>query len=111
MIETARLRLRDWTEQDSEPFYRIASDPRVMEFFPAPLSREESDGLIARIQARQAKHGFTFPNHRSFWACSIVTQTASASEPGSIFIFWIQVSRSRRSRCTLRPTRTTGKSR
>jgi RimJ/RimL family protein N-acetyltransferase len=31
-----------------------------MEFFPAPLSRDESDGLLARIQAHQAKHGFTF---------------------------------------------------
>jgi RimJ/RimL family protein N-acetyltransferase len=60
VIETARLRLRDWTEHDREPFHRITSDPRVMEFFPAPLSREESDGLIARIQAHQAKHGFTF---------------------------------------------------
>jgi RimJ/RimL family protein N-acetyltransferase len=39
---------------------RITSDPRVMEYFPAPLSREESDALIARIEAHQQQHGFTF---------------------------------------------------
>ena len=31
-----------------------------MEYFPAPLSREESDALIARIEAHQQQHGFTF---------------------------------------------------
>jgi RimJ/RimL family protein N-acetyltransferase len=60
MIETARLRLRDWCDQDREPFHRINSDPRVMEYFPAPLTREESDTLIDRIEAHQAQHGFTF---------------------------------------------------
>lgn len=58
-IETARLLLRDWRESDHEPFHRIASDPRVMEFFPAPLSREESDSLIARCEAHGRQHGFT----------------------------------------------------
>jgi len=60
MIETARLRLRDWRDQDREPFHRITSDPLVMEYFPAPLSREESGALIDRIKAHQAQHGFTF---------------------------------------------------
>ncbi|MGA3235151.1 MAG: GNAT family N-acetyltransferase [Bryobacteraceae bacterium] len=59
-VETARLRLRDWRDQDREPFYRMNSDPRVMEFFPAPLSREESDALVDRIEAHQQRHGFTF---------------------------------------------------
>jgi ribosomal-protein-alanine N-acetyltransferase len=60
MIETTRLHLRDWRDADREPFHRITSDPRVMEYFPAPLSREESGALIARIEAHQAQHGFTF---------------------------------------------------
>jgi RimJ/RimL family protein N-acetyltransferase len=60
MIETARLHLRDWRASDREPFHRINSDPRVMEYFPAPLSCEESDSLIARIEAHQAQYGFTF---------------------------------------------------
>ena len=75
MIETARLRLRAWREQDRAPFHRIASDPRVMEFFPAPLSRDQSDGLIARLEAHHAQHGFTF-----FAAELIDTELAGTSE-------------------------------
>jgi RimJ/RimL family protein N-acetyltransferase len=59
-IETPHLHLRNWRDQDREPFHRINSDPRVMEHFPAPLSREESDSLIARIESHQAQHSFTF---------------------------------------------------
>ena len=33
-------------------------DPRVMEFFPACLSREESDALADRIEAHFDRHGF-----------------------------------------------------
>lgn len=58
VIETARLILRRWKESDREPFARINADPRVMEFFPACLSREESDGLIARAEAHFGTHGF-----------------------------------------------------
>ena len=57
-LETARLRLRRWRESDREPFYRMNSDPRVMEFFPACLTREESDALIARSEAHFDAHGF-----------------------------------------------------
>lgn len=57
-LETPRLILRRWTEADREPFYRINSDPRVMEFFPACLTREESDATIARIEAHFEMHGY-----------------------------------------------------
>ena len=60
MIETERLLLRPWRDADREPFFRITSDPRVMEFFPAVLTREQSDGLIDRCQAHYVQHGFTF---------------------------------------------------
>jgi RimJ/RimL family protein N-acetyltransferase len=60
MIETPRLLLRAWRDQDREPFQRINSDPRVMEYFTSPLSPEESDALMARIAAHQQQHGFTF---------------------------------------------------
>jgi RimJ/RimL family protein N-acetyltransferase len=58
ILETSRLILRRWREADSEPFYRINSDPRVMEFFPACLTHAESDALIARADAHFEKHGF-----------------------------------------------------
>jgi RimJ/RimL family protein N-acetyltransferase len=51
VVETARLRLRNWREADFEPFARLNADPRVMEFFPRPLERAESDALAARQRA------------------------------------------------------------
>jgi RimJ/RimL family protein N-acetyltransferase len=60
MLETPRLRLRPWRESDREPFRRMNADPRVMEFFAATLSSEESDAMILRIQAHTAQHGFGF---------------------------------------------------
>jgi RimJ/RimL family protein N-acetyltransferase len=58
MIETPRLILRPWRESDREPFARMNADARVMEFFPAMLSREESDALVGRAMAHLDRHGF-----------------------------------------------------
>jgi RimJ/RimL family protein N-acetyltransferase len=57
-VRTERLILRRWRESDREPFARMNADPKVMEFFPATLSREESEGLVDRIEAHFAEHGF-----------------------------------------------------
>ena len=58
MIETERLLLRRWREEDREPFYRLNSDARVMEFFPECLTRAHSDSLVDRINEHFKKHGF-----------------------------------------------------
>src|SRR5580700_9396888 len=58
MIRTARLTLREWTEADRAPFAVINADPRVMEFMPQCLSREESDAMVNRIESHFAEHGF-----------------------------------------------------
>ncbi len=50
LIETPRLLLRQWRDGDLEPFARLNADHRVMEFFPARLSREESDRTAAAIR-------------------------------------------------------------
>ena len=39
-IETERLLLRAWKEEDVEPYYQINQDPRVLEFLAGPLSME-----------------------------------------------------------------------
>ena len=57
MIETERLLLRDSEKRDREPFARLNSDPRVMEFMPARLSPVgkaiswliASRGILARM--------------------------------------------------------------
>ncbi len=57
-LVTERLLLREWRDVDGEPFARMNADPRVMEFFPAPLTREESDALLGRARAHFARHGW-----------------------------------------------------
>jgi RimJ/RimL family protein N-acetyltransferase len=58
VLETDRLILREWRQSDREPFARLNADPRVMEFMPALLSRDESDGLAERIQEHFRGRGF-----------------------------------------------------
>lgn len=57
-LTTARLTLRRWRDADRTPFQGINADPRVMEFFPAPLTPEESDSGIARVEQHFDRHGF-----------------------------------------------------
>jgi RimJ/RimL family protein N-acetyltransferase len=57
-VRSARLILRRWQPRDREAFASLNADPRVMEFFPAVLSRQESDALTDRIEAHFEQHGF-----------------------------------------------------
>jgi RimJ/RimL family protein N-acetyltransferase len=57
-LTSSRLLLRRWHAEDREHFARLNADPRVMQFFPAPLSREESDRQIERFEQHFAQHGF-----------------------------------------------------
>lgn len=65
-METARLLLRRWRPGDRAPFARINADPRVMEFYPAPLNREQSDALIDRFESHFVQHGF------GLWAAELL---------------------------------------
>jgi RimJ/RimL family protein N-acetyltransferase len=60
MIETERLVLRRWEKRDRGPFAALNADPEVMRFLGPgfPLTREESDGLVDRIEAGFEEHGF-----------------------------------------------------
>ncbi|WP_288130046.1 GNAT family N-acetyltransferase [Microbulbifer sp.] len=58
--QTERLQLRQWRNEDREPFAAMNADPRVMEFFPALLSREESDAAIDRQITHIEKYGWGF---------------------------------------------------
>lgn len=55
---TDRLILRPWREDDRAPFAAMNADPAVMEHFPAPLTRAESDALIDRSRLEAARRGF-----------------------------------------------------
>jgi RimJ/RimL family protein N-acetyltransferase len=55
---TDRLLLRPWLPRDRAPFAAMNADPRVMEHFPAALTRRESDELIERMQRRLLQDGY-----------------------------------------------------
>lgn len=65
ILHTERLILRPWRQEDFEPLAKLTSDPRVMEFFPATLTREESDQLASRLKENIEKNGY------GFWAVEL----------------------------------------
>ncbi len=64
-IRTERLLLRRWRPEDLAPFAVMNTDPRVTEFLPTPLTREQSDALVARVEAHFEERGF------GLWAVEI----------------------------------------
>ena len=63
MLSTARLSLRRWVESDRAPFAALSADPEVMQYYPAPLSRAESDAMVDRIERHFDEHGYSFTLH------------------------------------------------
>ena len=65
ILETPRLRLRQWLPQDRAPFAALNVDPQVMEFFPAVRTRAESDQMVDMCQALIQERGW------GFWAAEL----------------------------------------
>ena len=59
-MRTERLILRNWEDRDRDLFFRINSDPRVMEFFPFRRDRVQSDAKMDELQAAIDRDGFGF---------------------------------------------------
>lgn len=57
-IETLRLILREWEENDIQPFYEMNSNERTMEFFLNSLTEEESLALYHRIKDEFDTYGY-----------------------------------------------------
>lgn len=58
IINTERLILRPWKDDDLAPFAAMNADPAVREFFSGLLTKEESDASARRVQSKIAQHGF-----------------------------------------------------
>jgi ribosomal-protein-alanine N-acetyltransferase len=56
-LVTDRLILREWRDEDREPFARMNADPRVVEFLPSAMTRDESDDFVDRIVRRWTEDG------------------------------------------------------
>ncbi len=57
-LETERLILRDWKDEDIAPFARMNADPIVMEYFPRRLDEKATARLVGRFQDHFEKHGY-----------------------------------------------------
>lgn len=64
-VTTPRLFLRQWRDRDLDPFAQLNADPMAMKYFPAPLSRNESDAMAERCRALIAEQGW------GFWAVEL----------------------------------------
>ncbi|MEZ4233345.1 MAG: GNAT family N-acetyltransferase [Polyangiaceae bacterium] len=58
ILRTERLLMRPFNESDRDAFAAINADPRVMEHYPAPLSRAQSDAFLDRIASAFEAQGF-----------------------------------------------------
>lgn len=58
MLQTKRLRLRQWLPEDIEPFACMNGDADVMRYFERPQTVAESRSLIARQQEQIAQKGY-----------------------------------------------------
>ncbi len=59
-LETHSLILRQWRDSDAGAFAAMNADPEVMRYFPAPLSRAESDALLARARWKWRELGLCY---------------------------------------------------
>jgi RimJ/RimL family protein N-acetyltransferase len=64
-LRTERLLLRPWRDEDREPFAAMNADPAVMEYFPATLTRAESDMRAEHFDSAIQRLGY------GFWAVEI----------------------------------------
>ncbi|MFG1701657.1 GNAT family N-acetyltransferase [Nonomuraea sp. M3C6] len=64
-METERLIMRRWRDEDREPFAAMNADPEVMEHFPALLTREQSDAMVDTIEQQFDRLGY------SWWALEV----------------------------------------
>ncbi|MGO9971331.1 MAG: GNAT family N-acetyltransferase [Solirubrobacteraceae bacterium] len=65
-LATPRLLLRQWRQADLDPFAALNADPEVMRYFPAPLTKAQSDQFAAHVQAMIARQGW------GLWAVELV---------------------------------------
>ena len=64
-IETERLILRPWRDDDVVPWIAMSADPRVMEFFPAVMPADEAAETATRVRENLARRGF------GWWAIEV----------------------------------------
>lgn len=84
VITTDRLTMRRWREADRVRFAELNGDQETLMYFPATLSKPESDALVDRIEAGFEERGY------GLWALEVARTgefigfTGLAPMPGDI---------------------------
>lgn len=60
LFTSSRLGFRNWKESDKVLFAKMNADKEVLEYFPALLTKQESDNMVDRLQTHFEAHQFTF---------------------------------------------------
>jgi len=60
IFKSDRLGFRAWTDEDKPKMGLINADPKVMEYFPAILTRAQTDAFIERMKTQFSKNGFCY---------------------------------------------------
>jgi len=56
-LETERLRLRQWEDEDYPAYARLKADPMVMRYFPKVLSAQESNEQADKLRSLITERG------------------------------------------------------
>jgi RimJ/RimL family protein N-acetyltransferase len=59
LLETERLMLRTWNDNDVQPMLAINQDPKVMEYFPGLQDLEMTKNFIDKVNAHFENHGYS----------------------------------------------------
>ena len=71
MLETERLRLRQWKDEDYPAYARLNADPMVMRYFPSALSVQESHEQADKLRSLITERGWGHPITHKFQHASI----------------------------------------
>jgi len=94
MIETERLILRPYRDEDREGFAAINGHPEVGGWLGGVLTREQSDAMVDRIGAHIAEYGFGFfaaerkADRRLVGAIGLMVMGQSIPGAGGIELGW-----------------------
>ncbi len=58
VVETERLRLRQFGDQDLDAYAALCADPVVMEWLSGPMTREAVDAQLTSFREHWVEHGF-----------------------------------------------------
>jgi len=94
MIETGRLILRPFRDEDRGAFAQINAHPEVAVWLSGVMTRAESDAMVERITAHIAEHGFGFfaaerkADGRLVGAIGLQIMAADLPGAGAIELAW-----------------------